>query len=269
MKNSKAHPRKEDGSVDWKRIYRPIRPIDHRPVFARMTLWAKALKKDYCRQLYPEKKDITYADPSHQRRDFDGDRRLANCRRDLMGFDQKPIDLQLRMHEADFSVEGPLFYGEDFFANNKLILEKNGWKRRISLLFICAERKVGKTVFLGQKIAILLMNIPGIKIACVSKTLDQAMIALAMARKLFQTHTRRNQFSITVNQAKKFCITNDSGIESEVRANAGDPDVCIGTPPVHFFVRVCVVSRFICSRHGKQRTDGHQVTRSKRYIVTL
>jgi hypothetical protein len=144
------------------------------------------MHNNYQAQLYPEDKSRTYSNPAHTKVTLSGDERLYGLRRDLGGFDPLPIELQILMHEAAFSIQGPTIYREAyvffcdqsdhpdrFFANKKMILEKNGWKQRISVLFILTQRKMGKTFFLGQHVVIHAMNgyQDDMQIACISKTL--------------------------------------------------------------------------------------------------
>lgn len=172
----------------------PLHFVDHRVAMDRMAKWSDTTYKNYTRHLSElcQPKSTTYANPEHSQRGFDGDVRLFNLRRDLTGFEDRPIELQMKMHEAAFSIEGPLIYGEEyvlikkrplfktnvlnrFFANKKLILEKNGWQPRLAVLFILTQRKMGKTYFLGQHAVVHAMNpaISDMRIACISRTLDQ------------------------------------------------------------------------------------------------
>lgn len=64
------------------------------------------------------------------------------------------------------------------------------------------------------------------RIACISKTLEQAILTVAIARKLFATHKRRSEFTLSVNQVRRIEISKD-GMFSEIRAYSGNPDVRI------------------------------------------
>lgn len=79
--------------------HEPMRIIDHRPALDRVARWANSTYQSYTRQLSEllEPKHRTYANPEHSRRGFDGDERLHNLRRDLMGFQDVPIELQMKM----------------------------------------------------------------------------------------------------------------------------------------------------------------------------
>lgn len=164
-------PLYDEPPVDEYMYDKPIRLVDHTVAMDRVAHWSKSTYQSYTRQLVEltQPKSKTYANPEHSRRGFDGDERLFNLRNDLKGFAEPPIELQMKMHEAAFSIEGPLIYGEEyvlraqglcidvnykeligvlryrFFANKKLILEKNGWEPRLSVLFILTQRKMGKT----------------------------------------------------------------------------------------------------------------------------
>jgi hypothetical protein len=67
------------------------------------------------------------------REDTEADERLRNLRRDLEGFDTIPKDIQLKMHEAAWSVEGPMIYGKEYFANKKSMLEYFANKKSVLL----------------------------------------------------------------------------------------------------------------------------------------
>ena len=101
-----------------------------------------------------------------------------------------------------------------------------------------------RSYFLGQHAVIHAMNpsISDFRIACIrysvchcgasplthscaySKTLEQAILTVAISRKLFSTHVRQPEFTLTVNQAKRIQISKDN-MDSEIRAYSGNPDV--------------------------------------------
>lgn len=229
------------------RFGKPLHPVNHEASFDRVAKWSAASHRSYSRLLseLARTKDQTYSDPRHQVKGLNGDARFNRIKECLDGFENKPIELQMMMHYAAFSVEGPLIWEEEYFSNTKMILDREGWKARISMLFILTQRKMGKTYFLGQHSVVHAMN-PGIAmnhIACISKTLDQvehpvfdsnitlifkAILTVAIARRLFTTHAKRNEYSLTVNQAKRIEITKDN-MSSEIRAYSGNPDVRISS----------------------------------------
>lgn len=225
---SVSKPTGQVGDEEDVHYEKPIHFVDHREAFDRIKLYAESRYKDYSKQLSEllKTKADTYYNPIHSRRGFDGDLRMHQLRQDLLGFEDRPIELQMKMHEAAFSIEGPLIYGEEFFANKKLILEKNGWEPRLSVLFILTQRKMGKTYFLGQHAVVHAMNpcVADMRIAVISRTLDQAILTVAIFRKLFNTHKRRGEFTLTTNQVRRVTISKD-GKDSEIRAYSGNPDV--------------------------------------------
>jgi len=75
-------------------------------------------------------------------------------------------------------------------------------------------------------------------IANAQQTLEQAILTVAISRKLFQTHKRRSEFTLSINQVRKLAISKD-GHQAEIRAYSGNPDV--RTFPC-FLARVRVVS---------------------------
>ena len=159
------------------RFGKPLHPVNHAASFDRVAKWSAASHRSYSRLLseLARTKDQTYSDPRHQVKGLNGDARFNRIKECLDGFENKPIELQMMMHYAAFSVEGPLIWEEEYFSNTKMILDREGWKARISMLFILTQRKMGKTYFLGQHSVVHAMN-PGIAmnhIACISKTLDQ------------------------------------------------------------------------------------------------
>ena len=91
---------------------RPVRLVDHRTTFARLADWSGAAYRGYRQELseLAEPKHRSYANPAHSVRGFDGDARLHALRRDLLGFQDRPIELQMKMHEAAFEIEAPLIY---------------------------------------------------------------------------------------------------------------------------------------------------------------
>jgi hypothetical protein len=101
----------EDSTPDYAR---PIRCVDNRTQFSRLADWAKSTYRNYVEQLYPQKKSKTYSDPAHFKSGLDGDERLFRLRRDLKLFESPPIPLQYSMHEAAFSVQGPMIWKEEY-----------------------------------------------------------------------------------------------------------------------------------------------------------
>lgn len=55
---------------------------------------------------------------------------------------------------------------------------------------------------------------------------SQAILTVAISRKLFNSHKRRSEFMLAVNQVRRMTIAKD-GRESEIRAYSGNPDVRI------------------------------------------
>jgi hypothetical protein len=73
------------------------------------------------------------------------------------------------MHEAAFSIEGGVMsvptqisdiilhltpetkrsYGSQWLSSYRILLKRNGWEPRLSMLFVCTPRQVGKSTFLG------------------------------------------------------------------------------------------------------------------------
>lgn len=92
---------------------KPIRCVDNRPQFERLAEWAETMSNNYKAQLYPEEKSRTYSNPAHTKITLSGDERLFGLRTDLAGFDPLPIELQILMHEAAFSIQGPVIYREE------------------------------------------------------------------------------------------------------------------------------------------------------------
>jgi hypothetical protein len=95
---------------------KPLRCIDNRGQFERLADWSRSTYQNYKLQLYPQDKSKSYSDPNHAKQGLSGDERLFRIRRDLMGFENPPIELQMKMHEAAFSVEGPMIYREELIA---------------------------------------------------------------------------------------------------------------------------------------------------------
>jgi hypothetical protein len=79
---------------------RPIHFVDHSEAFSRLKLFAETTYKNYSKQLHEllKTKSATYANPIHSRRGFDGDLRMHQLRQDLLGFEDKPIELQMKMY---------------------------------------------------------------------------------------------------------------------------------------------------------------------------
>lgn len=129
------------------RFGKPIRPVDHSNSFDRTARWTASSYRSYAKFIseLAKPKEQTYANPRHQIRGLNGDARFARIKEALEGFENKPIELQMLMHQAAFTVEGPLIWGEEYFNNTKLILEREGWTAKISILFILTQRKMGKT----------------------------------------------------------------------------------------------------------------------------
>lgn len=166
-KEAKSNPRKEKHSSSNASVLRennanigsescrfgkPIRPINQAASFDRSARFAASCHRSYASFMgeLANPKEVTYNNPRHQVRGLNGNARFARIKEALEGFENKPIELQMRMHQAAFSVEGPLIWGEEYFNNTKLILEREGWTAKISLLFVLTQRKMGKTCVVGS-----------------------------------------------------------------------------------------------------------------------
>lgn len=109
----------------------PIHFVDHSEAFSRLKLFAETTYKNYTKQLSEllQTKAHTYANPIHSRRGFDGDLRMHQLRQDLLGFEDKPIEIQMKMHEAGFAIEGPLVRIGTLPETNSLITSTDIWGR--------------------------------------------------------------------------------------------------------------------------------------------
>jgi hypothetical protein len=138
------------------RFGRPLRPVNHSESYDRVARWSASSYKSYAKLLseLARTKDQTYSDPRHQIKGLNGDARFARIKECLDGFENKPIELQMMMHFAAFSVEGPLIWQEEYFSNTKMILDREGWKARISMLFILTQRKMGKVLSCSSRLTL-------------------------------------------------------------------------------------------------------------------
>jgi len=111
---SQNRPQKLVGSESV-RFGRPLRPVNHSESFDRVARWSASAYKNYSKLLseLARTKDQTYSDPRHQIKGLNGDARYARIKECLSGFENKPIELQMMMHFAAFSVEGPLIWQEE------------------------------------------------------------------------------------------------------------------------------------------------------------
>lgn len=142
-----AAPSHSKVGADSTRFGRPLKPVNHAESYNRISRWSASSYRGYARQLreLARPKEETYVDPRHQIKGLNGDARFARIKECLLGFQNKPIELQMIMHATAFQVEGPLIWGEEYFSNTKMILDREGWKAKISILFILTQRKMGKT----------------------------------------------------------------------------------------------------------------------------
>lgn len=203
------------------------RIINHAAPFKRMRDFVKTAYDSYCESIYPPPKSVSYGDPAFMELVLGGDTILQNMRRDLQGFPRQwlPTEVQMKIHETAFMCEAPLIYGGEFYINKKIILDKNNWRAMIAILAVLTPRKFGKTWFLGQHAVVHLMNIPDHEIGVVSRTLRQAIIALATAKRLLRSHKRAAEFKITINQATKLEIVGPDGTPRVMTSYPGNPDV--------------------------------------------
>jgi hypothetical protein len=78
---------------------------------------------------------------------------------------------------------------------------------------------------LGQHSTVHLMNIPNHMIGCISKTLRQAIMIVAITLKLFLSHRRAPEFRFSVKRATKIAVIGPDGSERTMEAYPGNPDV--------------------------------------------
>lgn len=99
------------------------------------------------------------------------------------------------------------------------------------------------------------MNISNHEIGCVSRTLRQATLAIAITRKLFLSHRRASEFKWLVNRATKITVvSNADKTEREMESYPGNPDVCLS-----FLVFLRFLGRHAGRQAGNQASKQHKV----------
>lgn len=211
------------------RRFSAVRLVNHQHAFGRFTKFASDAKERYNALLYPIDKFESFTDPRFQRQQYDGDAILASIMRDMQGWPREwaLTPVQDKMHRASLMAEAALIYGKQYYLHRRDILERNNWKRMLAVLLLLTPRKFGKTVFLGQHATLLLMNIIGMQIACISKTYRQSILIISILKKVFRLHQRACEFVFKVCRATKLVASprNDPTDEREIEAYPGNAEV--------------------------------------------
>lgn len=120
-------------------------------------------------------------------------------------------------------MSAPWYYGDEWILNQDEILQRNGWQKYDGIMAVQLERKAGKSTTLAFSCLGDLLNIPGAKIALISRTREQAQIILFLVIDLLRRHPRREEFKIKYNKTQLILST---GAEERIlTAYSGDPNV--------------------------------------------
>jgi hypothetical protein len=90
--------------------------VNHNHVFRRFEEFCTTSYRNYKTSLraLAQTKDVSYGNPQHEIIGLNGDARFKRIKHDLTGFEDEPIPIQIMMHKAAFSIEGPLIWDEEY-----------------------------------------------------------------------------------------------------------------------------------------------------------
>jgi len=120
---------------------------------------------------------------------------------DIRRFHQTPTDFQCELINFAIQLAGPRIYGLEWKTNQLAIKQRNGWTETFyGIGAVMTGRKEGKSTGLAMLAALVLFDLPAVRIALFSKTVQQACIILNMARDLAHKHQRHNDYKIDGNK---------------------------------------------------------------------
>jgi len=167
---------------------------------------------------------------------------VRQMRLDINRFHQSPTDFQRELIDFTMQLAGPRIYGLEWKTNQLAIKRHNGWTETFyGIGAVMTGRKEGKSTGLAMTATLVLLDVPAVRIALFSKTVQQACIILNMARDMLKKHGRAGDYKLDGN---KESITITHVATGDVRvctAYSGCADVSVvvvvwGGPPRLLFV---------------------------------
>lgn len=151
---------------------------------------------------------------------------VRQMRLDINRFHQSPTDFQRELIDFTMQLAGPRIYGLEWKTNQLAIKRYNNWTGVFhGIGAVMTGRKEGKSTGLALAAALIMFNIPRVRIALFSKTQAQAGIILGMAKDLLANHARSTQFKLDGNKEVNSIRHMETGDFRVVTAYSGSADV--------------------------------------------
>jgi len=152
---------------------------------------------------------------------------VRQMRLDINNFTQiKPTDFQRELVEFVIELAAARIYGREWKTNQLAIKRYNNWTGVFhGIGAVMTGRKEGKSTGLALAAALIMFNIPRVRIALFSKTQAQAGIILGMAKDLLANHARSTQFKLDGNKEVNSIRHMETGDFRVVTAYSGSADV--------------------------------------------
>lgn len=125
------------------------------------------------------------------------------------------------------NVLAPIIYGEEWRTRTEEVMKKRGWSDLNPLMAAICARRFGKTVAVGILAAMLLMCVPGVKIAVFAPSHKQAVALLKNAVDVLRSHPWWGNYRVNSMTQQKWEIIGPDGSIRSISAYASKHKVTI------------------------------------------
>lgn len=136
-----------------------------------LTLYAEQARKDAAtriKQLQLKKRINLSTDPLRDLTASGGDKRLKAIRHTLATILKSRSEDQTLFHESFIHATLPHIFGNDWSENSFRVLQQENISKLETEVLVRTARRWGKTFAVAMFVASMLLNVPGIRIACFS-----------------------------------------------------------------------------------------------------
>jgi hypothetical protein len=205
------------------------------PFVAHARAWCAELTATYTRRAAIRSAVDMVIDPEVSAVEMvDGFETIRQMRVDIEQLRPPPTDFQLRLIWYAIELAAPRIFGERWKTDRVRIQRQMGWHNDFAGIGgVLTGRKEGKSTGLAMAASIMLLNLRAVPIALFSRTLDQAVIILRMAKMLLVVHPHFKQFKAAMS-SRIITLSAPGGDTRTITAYSGATDVRFAR------ARVCV-----------------------------
>jgi hypothetical protein len=211
--------------------------------------YANRLCEQYRRAFFLPSIYSVLAEPDVRMSGTTGDEVLRTLRHVYASFPEPPTPFQWKIFEAMCCAASALIYGQEKSQDPNWVLERNNWVEDDGIVGILTGRKTGKSTALAMCHLTFMMVIRGYRGVNASRTLEQAVIIIDLARQLVRRHPHMKLAGLRVEQVRQrflSIVSADGSWSSSLEAKCGDGAVRRKKKKISLFV--CL---FSLGRTGK------------------